>query len=255
MATIHTFAFSESQDAGGSSVLMAGVPDQTLQVNGDDIQIPEGPNKMIGAISCAGATASRVYLTAPSLRQLNPWEIDPLVLALFPTTLPQLPWNIKNPLQLKKNENLNCYITSDPASAERASTVVWLVDSVPQKEDGEIFHARFTLNVALLAGEWANAQISFIDDLPSGVYKCGGAELVAATAIAARFFAKGSAWRPGFPVKQTKAGIYSNIFRNFELGSWFEFDQTNPPSIDILSSAAAAAADYVGTMDLILAAT
>lgn len=248
---IHTIAFSESQDAGGVSVGMAAVLDPTMTVSGDDIQIGTGPNQIIGAIACAGASATRVYLISPSMRVLNPYEIQPLVLALVPTTIPQLNWHPNSPTPLVINEDLNCYITSNPASAEQASVVVWLVDQPPQAVTGKVFHARFTTTNVIAAGAWSNSTITMVDDLPSGVYELGGTYITGGTAIAARWWPKGAYWRPGVPVAQTVAGIYSNQFRNFAMGSWFQFEQTNLPSIEVLGSAATGSTAMTGVMDLI----
>lgn len=249
--SMHCIAWSESQDPGGVEMNMAGVADPSVRVAGDDIVVPQDCNKLIGALACTGASATRALLTAPSLRRTNPYEILPHVLALFPTTETPAYMHPESPVQLDYNESLNARLNSNPAAAEQASIVAFLADNAPAKVAGKIVHARFTVNVALVAGAWANAAIAFDDDLPAGVYKVVGSALVAATAVVARWYPVGAKWRPGFPIMQTRGGHHDNIFRNGSLGEWFSFDQSQPPTIDILSSAAAAAADYTGVMDLI----
>lgn len=248
---MHCVAFSESQDLGGVLGNIAGVADPSVRVQGDDIVVPAQVNQIFGALACAGASATQVRLISPSLRQVNPYEINPCILALVPPAELPLQLHEASPMPLAYNEALNAQLNSNPAAAEQATVVVFLTDKAIAPVTGKIYHARFTINVALVAGAWANAAIAFDDDLPSGVYRCVGSNLVCATAVAARWYPVGASWRPGFPIAQLASGHMDQKFRNGALGEWFSFDQVQPPTIDVLSSAAAAAADYVGVMDLI----
>lgn len=248
---LHCIAFSESQDPAAALVPVAGVPDQTVRVTGDDIVVPTEVNQIIGAAAFAGATATRGRLMSPSLRRVNGYAIRPLVLALVPPAIELGYLHPESPMPLDVSESLNAEIASDPAAAEQASVVVFLSDKAPSPVSGKIYRVRFTVTVALVAGQWANAAITFPDDLPSGVYRCVGASLVAATAVAARFVPIGQKWRPGFIVGQLLSGQMDERFRNGRLGEWFSFEQTQPPTIDVLSSAAAGAATYEGVMDVI----
>jgi len=250
---MHAIAFSQSQDAAGVLSFQAGVPDPTVRVSGNDIYVPNGVNKLIGALGCAGATATQLQLLSPSLRRTQPYDIRPVQLALVPTGAEPIYLHEDSPIQLDYNEALNAKISSDPAAAEQASTVVFLTDSVPQKVTGAIVKTRFQITGAVTAGQWVNMAITFPDLLPVGVWSCIGAMLVASGVVAARWFPIGQAWRPGFPVHQTLGDRQDFKFRNGFLGKWFDFDQTQPPTIDVLASATAGSATYTGVMDLVKA--
>lgn len=249
--SMHLIAFSESQDAGGALTYMAGVPDQSIQVRGDDLVVPDVCNKLFGAMGFLGTAGVYAQLVSPSLRVWSPYLIQPNVLGLVPGTPQRAYLHPGSPLQLQYNEALNAQFVADPGAAEQESIIVFLADKIPQKVDGNIIKVFFNVTVAQSAGLWVNAPITFPNLLPTGKYRCVGASLVMAGAVAARFYPVGDIWRPGFPVSQTAAGQQDDIFRNGNLGDWFTFDQTQPPSIDILGSAAAGSATYRGVMDLI----
>lgn len=246
-----TVAFSQSQDEGGVLLPVAGVPDQSIRINGNDVVVPPEMNKLVGALACIGTTGVRAQLVSPSLRRTNPYDIRPFVLGLFPTTLEPANFHPLSPVSLETNEPLDCNVHADPAAAEQQSVVAWLADGPLAPVAGKIIRARFTWTAALVAGVWANAPIVFPDGLPVGIYSIVGAYMVAATAVVARFVPVGAKWRPGFPVAQTAAGLMDDTFRFGNLGKWCDFDQVTPPSLDVLSSAAAGSATYTGVVDLI----
>lgn len=248
---MHTVAFSESQDAGGVLSLMAAVPDPSIRVSGDDLVVPPDVNRIIGALACVGASATQAQLASPSLRRTQPYDIRPVVLGLVPTGFRPAYLHEKSPIPLDYNEALNARLASNPGAAEQASIVVFLADGAPTPVDGQIIKALYQVTTAVTAGQWVNASITFPDLLPTGLYRCVGSELTGAGIVAARWYPVGGKWRPGFPVNQTLGDLQDEKFRNGHLGNWFEFDQTQPPTIDLLASATAVSATYTGTMDLI----
>lgn len=248
---MHMVAFSESQDAAGALVNVAGVPDQSVRVQGDDIVVPDQVNKLFGAMGFIGTLGVYSQLVAPSLRTYSPYTIQPNVLGLVPAATQRAFLHPESPLQLDYNEALNGQLVADPAAAEQETIIVFLCDKEPTPVKGNIVKVQFTVPATLVAGQWVNNPITFPNPLPTGKYRVVGASLVAAAAVAARFYPVGDIWRPGFPVAQTAAGQQDDMFRNGRLGDWFVFDQTQPPTIDILSSAAAALATYRGVMDVI----
>lgn len=248
---MHAFAFSQSQDAGGVLSFMAGVPDPTTRVQGNDIVVPQTMKKLFGSIACLGATATRGQFISPSLRRIQPYDIQPFSLGLIPTGGEPLMLHPQSLVELDYNEMLNCQIVSDPAAAEQATVVALLTDSALAPVNGKIVKCRFTVTMTLVAGVWVSGVITFVNNLPIGVYSVVGAQIVAPAGVAARFFPVGQAWRPGFPCSQTFNDRQDPLFRNGGLGKWFDFDQTQPPTIDIISSAAAGSTTYNGVMDLI----
>ena len=243
-------AFSESQDPGGVAVPMAGVPDQHMRVVGDQIFINQF-NRLMGAFSCAGASATLVRLISPSLRRVNPLIVRPLELGLTPAGNPVHDVDINRSLPLVTDEGLECHITSNPAAAEQASTVIFLSDSQIQMVAGSIFTIHFQVTLALVAGAWAFAEIDLVDELPLGQYSVVGGALLAANGVAFRFVPVGGMNRPGAPTVPDEDNDVIIPFRFGNLGEWFKFHTTSPPGVEILSSAAAASATYDGYMDII----
>lgn len=249
---MHTLvAYSESQDLAGVEGNVAAVADQEVRTTGDEVIVPDTYNNVIGALACIGSTGSRAKLVSPSLRRVNPYEIFMAELALYSSGRENFGMHPENPIPLAVNESLEALITADPAAAEQQTVVVFLAPGAVNAVSGQIRPVRFSVTVALTAGTWAFAGISFIDDLPVGNYQVVGGALVAATAVAFRFVPVGGAHRPGAPVYQAKNNPMDNIFRNGKLGSWFSFNTTQPPSIEIISSAAAASTTYYGVMDVL----
>lgn len=248
---IHTIAFSESIDAGGTLVNIAAVVDPSLRTEGDNVVVPRSVNQIFAAQAMVGTTATRAYLISPKLRRLNPYEIQPLITGLVPTDTPDMPMHPENPVPLEYNENLTAEFSADPAAAEQVSIIVWFTDGPIQPQGGELFRARFRFTGAATAGIWNNYTIDFIDELPSGVYACGGSYLSGTGFVAARWYPIGGEWRPGFAPTQNLGQRSDMRFRDFRLGRWFEFDQTQPPSIDILTSSNLSSATHEGVMDLI----
>lgn len=248
---MHGVAFSQSIDEGGVATNITGVPDPSVRVNVNDIIVPDVVRKIIGAIALTGTTATRTVLQSPSLRRINPYEIEPLQLLLVPQAISRLFMHPESPTELDYNEALNAQVTADPGAAEQQTVGVFLSDGPVAKVAGKINRVRFSTTLALVAGQWVNAAINFIDVLPVGVYTLVGSNLIAPSATLARWYPVGGKWRPMFPVAQTRSDRIDDIFRQGGLGAWFDFDETQPPTIDVLSSAAAGSTTYFGVMDLI----
>jgi len=248
---LHIVAYSQSQDEGGVLLPVAPVVDASVRTQGNDIIVPDGMNQLIGAGAMIGTTGVRAQLISPSLRRTQPYDIRPLDLLLVPTGYNPMYLHEGSPLALDVNEGLDCNVLADPAAAEQQTVIVFLSDGKLTPKTGYIIKTRFTITVAQTAGTWVNTPITFPDALPVGNYSCVGAAMIAAGAVAARFVPIGGKWRPGFPVSQTLADKQDEKFRNGLLGEWFQFSQIQPPSVDILGSAAAGSTTYTGVMDLI----
>lgn len=247
----HLAAYSQSQDQGGVLLPVAPVIDQSLRIQGNDIIVPDTMNQLFGAGAMIGTTGERAQLISPSLRTTQPYDIRPVDLLLIPTGYNPMYLHESSPLTLDVNEGLDCNVLANPAAAEQQTVLVWLGDGKLSPKNGYIIKTRFTITVAQLAGAWNNTTITFPDALPVGNYSCVGAALIAAGAVAFRFVPVGGKWRPGAPCSQTISDKQDEKFRNGALGEWFQFSQIQPPSVDIIGSAAAASATYTGVMDLI----
>lgn len=248
---MHMVAYQKSIDEGGVLSYITPVPDPSVRVNNNDIVVPQDVNQLIGAVACVGTTGSQAQLISPSLRRTNPYNIQPVLSALVSGNRVNYGIHEGSPIQLDYNEALNGLINADPAAAEVHSIVAFLADGPIAPVTGKIKKVRFSVTGALTAGVWSNLTIDFPDLLPTGVYTVVGSELVIANAVAARWYPVGGKWRPGFLPSAAYGQSTDPKFRNGMLGKWFDFDETQPPTIDILVNTTAVSTTYYGTMDVI----
>lgn len=243
-------AYSESQDPNSVMVNVAAVEDQHVRVSGDKIYIGN-LNKLIGAYACVGATGIEARLVSPSLRRVNPFYISPVDLAITPPADPALFWRGESPVSLDTNEALEAQNNAATAAAEYKTILVFLSDGVQSPLNGEIMTINATVTLALLAGEWAYSEITFPESLPVGMYSVVGARCIAAAAVGFRFVPIGAVNRPGgvcAALVNSKDPYNQRLGR---LGEWFQFEQINPPGLEIISSAAAGSATYDIMLDVI----
>lgn len=245
-------AYSESNTPDGTLQNIAGVADQHIRVEDDSIYVPEF-NRLLGAIACPGALPLVVQLVAPSLRRLNPETIAPVWPQIYPVGAFQGAVNLNSYRMLDINEQLQCEVMGTAGAARVASVVIMLSDSDITPVKGRIAHIRFQVTVTLVASTWAFAAIDFIDELPVTTYTVVGAALVCDEGVAFRFVPVGGRNRPGGPCNNLIDFVPNTIFRDGELGQWFQFSTVQPPSIEVLGSAAEASDTYEGIMDVLVA--
>lgn len=248
---LHTVAYSASVNEAGNLTYLTPVPDATIRVQGNDIIVPVDMNLLIGEHAMVGANGSQARLVSPSIRRVNPLNIQPLVLGLVPEKDNPLYLHETSPVILDANEALDCQTVGTPGAAEQHTVVLMLCDKAPVPVGGKIVKARFSITGAVVAGVWTNLAITLDDPLPVGVYNCVGANLIGSGLIAFRFYPVGQAYRPGAPCAQTAAGHQDPKFRNGGLGVWFAFNEIILPTVDVLASANAGSTTYRGVMDLI----
>jgi len=246
-----TVAWSENIDLATGLQNITACTDQHMKVVGDSIYINQF-NKLLGGLACAGAAGLEARFVSPSLRRFQPHEILPLNLALFATTVGQHDvdnYKVKN---LDIDEQLEAQLNATGGAAEEVSVVAWLADAEIKEVYGDITSVRFSVTLAQLKGAWAFSAITFIDDLAVGTYDVVGLDIVVAGGVVGRLVPVGAYNRPGVPCMQTKAGYDSRkTFRNGHMGTFCTFPHNNPPSFEVMSSAAVGSATYYGVMDLI----
>lgn len=243
----HLFGYTQSQD---SAVLVpaAALQDQALQINGNDVIIPNDLTNILGAYAL-GPTPARVSLQSPSLRRMFNQEVEPLDIAAIATDQLLLNWFGFSPLVVDPGEPFEAWMAESGAGASRVTILVWLADTPPQPIIGDIHSIRVTSTNTAVANAWTNVTLTFNDVLPSGTYALVGAAMQSATIQAFRFVFKGGSWRPGAIGQATLGTRLNPIFRNGALGSWGEFENLTPPSMDVLCNAADAA--FAGILDLV----
>lgn len=250
MSLFTVVAFSESQNLAGARGNLAGVPDQHVKVYGNFIYIPSY-NHLIGGVACIGATGEEARIVSPSLRTVNPFYIVPVRGAIESQGNDDVSIDPNVDLVLVENEGIECEIINTPGGVEQDSVLVFLAPSAITPVSGNIYTIHFSINVALVAGEWAFTTITFDDELPNGNYTIVGAHFIIDDAVAARFVFVGGTYRPGCPTVDADSDLTQNKFRRGRFGDWGQFHTTQPPGVEVLSSAAAVAADYDCYMDVV----
>lgn len=239
--------WSESQD---SAVLVnvAGLPDQSVTVRGDDIIIPNGLT-MLGGAFALGVNITRGQFLSPSMRRVLNMEINPVNIGAEPIVPTPFIDLRSHPIQLDAQEALNFQAAESGAGATRCTGLAWLVDKPIERVSGDIRSVRVTASTTLAADGWSNAPLTFDQTLPAGRYQIVGGNFVSAGLVAWRCVIPGYAWRPGAIGFDTDSEQGPDPFRMGNFGNWGEFDHNSPPTIDFLS--VSADTSQTGVLDLI----
>lgn len=230
----HLVAWYESIDPGGTWANIAGVPDQTVTVNGDNVYVPTALPNMIGAACLFNDTTATLggRVTSPSLRTLLNPDVNPIVSALVWGSPPEGNLHPLNANPLKPTEGLQFQINANPASAAVGQGFVWLSDGPQQAVSGDIRTVRATGAASLSAGAWVNTALTFSETLPAGTYNVVGMRAIGTHLVAARVSFVGSAWRPGVLAVNATGDLDDPLMRFGRLGVFGQFDQVTPPTVD-----------------------
>lgn len=211
------------------------VPDPTVAVIGNDIRVPVQLPNMLLAAGMINSTLGtpRVQVVTPSLRALVPFDISPISLALtFGSDLYLLPmWN--TPVPLVGLEPMDVFVQNGASVVNRA--IIWLSDGPAKQTTGKIYSIRATASATLATATWVNSgALTFASTLPTGHYQVVGFRSFSANQVASRIFFVGYPWRPGTIAATSDNTSMSYYFRYGTLGVWGDFDNTVPPTVDIL---------------------
>lgn len=245
-----TIAYSQSQAPASVEKPIDGAPDQHIKVVGDGIYVGEF-NHIIGAMACLGTSVTHAFLVSPSLRRVNPFQIRPIDIALYPDGELHHCVSSRLAIPLEINEALEAWFYSTAVGAEQGTVIVWLAPGAVTPVQGKMYTVRFSCVIASTAGLWYFSEIDFIDELPVGNYDVVGASLVCDTAVAFRFVPVGAYYRPGAPASKDVEFSDNLAFRFGALGTWFTFNTVQAPGIEVISSADIGSATFQGYMDVI----
>lgn len=243
----HLLGYTQSQD---SAVLInaAALADQSLQVNGNQIIVPNDMTTLIW-VYALGVSITRAQLVSPSLRRIFNQEIFPLDSSLIVSDQLALEVFGGSPLQLDPGEPLEGWMAEGAAGASRVTILACLADAPPIPIVGDIHTIRVSSTGVAVANVWTNITLTFNDVLPSGTYALVGAAMQSTNMQAFRFVFKGGAYRPGALGSQLLSTRLNPMFRYGAMGSWGEFENLTPPSVDVLCNGADAA--FQGVLDLV----
>jgi len=248
--TMHLCAFGESIDPAGALVNIAGITDDAVLVNGDDIRVPtELPWFLGGSALISATTPIQAQFQSPSLRQVANIDIDPVATGLVFDDPAEIAIQPMSPLPLNGDEALNFLANTNPAGAEIHYGLAWLGDGAIQPVVGEIYSVRAMASLVGVALSWVSSELTFAQDLPVGNYEIVGMRCREAGMVAARLSFRGQAFRPGVPGAVAINDVVGDMFRYGKMGSFGIFHTNTPPLLEVI--AAAAAINPVVILDLI----
>ena len=231
-----TIAWAASQDAAASGQKVAGVPDTSVSVSGDDIFCPSLTEIIMYGGVCEQTIASRMRFTSPSMLEFGFEEyISSIGTGLTFGNPPQITDKRSNPISLTEQEAIQNELYNNPGSAAYSYAFMNLADGpVSPIVGGPVRTVRCTSASALSAGQWASSALTFPVSLRAGNYQCVGARVNSTNGVVFRLLFQGSPWRPGGIVVNDEAEIGNDVQRQGRLGVWGEFDSRTTPQIEIL---------------------
>lgn len=237
----HLAAWFQSIDPANAFTNLNAVQDQVVTTQGIDVRVPLDLQNIVGQAALINdASGSRAQFQSPSLRAMMNLDAEPIVLAAVFGSPPESMIHGDCPIPVIGNESLNFGVLSDPAAAAAHYGLLWLADGALQPVKGPIYTVRCTATIQQVAGLWVNGNLTFTQALPAGKYQVVGMRVRSADAVAARLVFVGGKYRPGIPVVNAIADLDPYFSRYGQMGVWGEFDNTTPPTMDILGGVAAA---------------
>ena len=233
-----TFAYSGSLNTA-SLTAFAGVADQTVRVQGNDILIPTGFTELIGAYY-GGTTATIAQLQSPSILRRYPLALARTDASATPIG-PLIPYNsfVTQPIALDASEALQFFGANTAAGAQTMKGVIDTGDGNYSLTAGEIFTIRTTSATTLVANAWTTCSLTFPNNLPFGNYVVAGLRAETATGICARIVFTGTSFaRPGAICVNTANEVDLDTYRMGARGDWGSFASVTPPTIEVLATAA-----------------
>ena len=230
---LHTIGYELSQ-SNAALTAITPIPDGTMAISGNDFRVPTGLSNICAATAMINSAAAtlRAQIQTPSLRAVLNFDISPIVNGLVFGTMPRINRMWQTPLPLVPLEPLDVFTQNGAAVMNRA--FLWLCDGPVKPVTGKIYTVRFTTAITTATATWANGVVTFAQTLPAGHYQVVGMRAWSANGVVARLFFVGGAWRPGVPMLNLEDNNSWEDFRFGNSGVWGEFDNTTPPSLDVM---------------------
>ena len=231
-----TIAYSGSINSA-TLIGVPGVPDPTVRVQGNDILVPVGFNRVLGVYS-QNTTGTFSQLVSPSIRRRYPFDLARIDTGATPTG-PLIPYNdlYDNPVLLDDAEQLDFNSANGGGGATISRGIVFLGNGDMTLPQGEAFTIRCTGTTTLVAESFTNVALTLTNQLPYGEYMVVGARFQSATGIAARLVGAAVFERPGAVCVNTVSEVDLDRFRYGNSGPWLKFQSVTPPTVDFLATA------------------
>lgn len=256
-----TVAYS-MQRAGATVALTVVTPvaDPHVTIDGNNVVIPKGLNKILGAcfaygtgLASAVAGAYLGQLQSPSLRRVFNNEAamiaDTFVHEIHQGSIQMFE---DSPLPLDEGEGLQAWTAHPALLLGETAVYVHLCDGPAAKVAGEIRTIRYTSVCAPATRVWTLGVLGVVQQLPMGDYAVVGARVINATEFGAfRLIFTGYDWRPGGQITHTLDSQDVLSQRAGRLGVWGTFNWMQLPRIEICSVLAAPVANPTVFLDLV----
>lgn len=245
----HVVAWQQAVDEAGIFAAINAVADPVLTVLGANIQVPSLNQVVALAAGVETTAAQQARLTAPSRRILALQRITPTQGNAAAASLPGNPHRLLDladtPLQMVTGEQATIELSANPAAAQIQWGLVWFADADLKPASGNFFTIRADAAQLLVVSQWTNGAIVFAENLPRGRYRVVGMRAQSAGLVAARLVFVGTGaqgpWRPGVMGTNSDSHLEYPGFRMGLWGPFGEFEDTDTPTVDFLSTTADAA--------------
>lgn len=239
MHTVAAFFENMAQNTTYDAVSGVSDPANTLSSNGRFI-FPDNYRMLAAAVMGASIGAAR--LNAPSLRSVVLPELYPVNVGAALSDNVKIVAPGRFGPRVIKNEEVAVELSHAGAGAEDVFAGLFMAPTFVPAPEGPIFTLLASASPTLTAGTWVNVALTFNQTLPAGEYTVVGLNVICNDAFLARLvFPGGPVFRPGCVVNDTY-GQTNPIepFRYGRMGLYGKFENTAPPTLDILGYVAGA---------------
>ncbi len=232
----HVLGYEEAIDNTANTDLDA-IPDEIITRQNDHF-FPSEDMLLLWA-SAMSANMNRARIVSPTLRQITPPFIRPIIPAAVPASDDEAADYRDYPFRLTRLEELAVEATSDICmGTEQALAFLALSAGQVPTPAGNIFTIRGTSTTTSVALTWTTMTTTWADTLPDGRYAVVGLEAIGATLGAARLTFEEQIWRPGCLGATAVGNQSDDIFRKGRLGIWGTFNNYAFPQVQVLNTAA-----------------
>lgn len=245
--SFHLLAYEESID-NTANVDLDAITDDIITIQNSHF-FPSVDLQLQWA-SAMAATLDRCRIQTPTLRQITPPFIRPIIAAAIPADNDEPADYIDNPFRLPRLEEIALEATSAVAmGSEQCLAFLGVTAGMQQAPVGNVYTMRGVSTTASVALTWTTLTTTWADTLPDGRYAVVGLYVRGATNAAARIIFEEQQWRPGCLTVAAIGSRSSSMFRKGRLGTWGLFNSWAFPQIQVLNTAAVS--DFNMYLDLV----
>ncbi|MEQ1735691.1 MAG: hypothetical protein ABL886_04730 [Rhodoglobus sp.] len=260
----HTVAYTTTIQSADGLKALPTVADTIFSPSGNAYLLPTDLKLLAAYAGSLAITKARI--NAPSLLRVGFPSIRPVQQVTAPapsgtpTADPNLMTLLDSPIALRTGEPVGLdAATFTTSPAENAVGLLWFAEKLEPVPPGDSFWLRFTTTTTLSAAlKWSVISPTFDQSFPSGTYAVIGLELTSPGAVAARVVFPGSIFRPGVVAQvgslaaaTVGAARTHQCFYDGSFGVFGTFQTSAPPSVEVFSVSADAAATIEGYLRVV----